>query len=66
MDVCAEQLRFQAFGTPIEATYSHYSDCRGYTGAKVAVWATFDTWKVRFSKAGKKVRVATGNHPRIL
>ena len=48
-------IRYQAFGAPIEITYCHCSDCRGYTGAPVVVWVAFDAENVRFLKGKRKM-----------
>jgi len=47
-------IRYEATGQPINVAYCHCTDCRGYTGAPVVVWAAFETRKVRFTKGERK------------
>lgn len=48
-------IRYEATGKPINVAYCHCTDCRGYTGAPVVAWATFETKNVRFTKGERKI-----------
>jgi len=48
-------IRYEALGAPIEVTYCHCSDCRGYTGAPVVTWVAFDAQNVQFLKGERKM-----------
>lgn len=43
-------IRYETLGSPIEVTYCHCSDCRGFTGAPVVTWVAFDARNVRLLK----------------
>ena len=48
-------IRYEATGEPVNVAYCHCTDCRGFTGAPVVVWAAFKTENVCFLKGERRL-----------